>query len=122
MTRIIADHPLASRGRKWITWAVLPFQAANYRNFRREHSLSRAVVEGGWLGGTLTRSCGHGAVQRFNITIEGPNWKDVEDLELPQLPAEGDAIETKYGTCIVTQVEPSPDSEQYAGKMVCRLP
>jgi hypothetical protein len=62
------------------------------------------------------------AVQRFTITIEGPNWKDVEELELPQLPAEGDAIETRYGTCIVTQAEPSADSEQYAGKIVCRLP
>ena len=63
-----------------------------------------------------------GTVQRFIVTIEAPNWKDVEDLELPQLPAEGDAIETKYGTCIVTQAEPSPESEPYAGKMVCRLP
>jgi hypothetical protein len=63
-----------------------------------------------------------GAVQRFTITIEGPNWKDVEELELPQLPADGDAIETRYGTCIVTQAELLPDSEQYAGKIVCRLP
>jgi hypothetical protein len=39
-----------------------------------------------------------------------------------QLPREGDAIETRYGTCIVTQAEPSPDAGQYAGKIVCRLP
>jgi len=102
MTRILAGHPLA----------------ANCRNFRREHSLSRAV---GTAGPERDRAI-MGAVQRFIVTIEAPNWKDVEDLELPQLPAEGDAIETKYGTCIVTQAEPSPDSEQYAGKMVCRLP
>jgi hypothetical protein len=63
-----------------------------------------------------------GAVQRFTITIEAPNWKDVQEVELPQLPGEGDAIETRYGTCIVTQAEPSSDSGQYAGKIVCRLP
>jgi len=63
-----------------------------------------------------------GAVQRFTITIETPDWKDVQEVELPQLPREGDAIETKYGTCIVTQAEPSPDVGPYAGKIVCRLP
>jgi hypothetical protein len=62
------------------------------------------------------------AVQRFTITIETPNWKDVQEVELPQLPGEADAIETKYGTCIVTQAEPSPDGGPYAGKIVCRLP
>jgi hypothetical protein len=39
--------------------AVLHFQAANCRNFRQEHSLSRAVVERGWHGRNLTRSCDH---------------------------------------------------------------
>jgi hypothetical protein len=63
-----------------------------------------------------------GAVQSFTVTIEAPNWKDVQEVELPQLPGEGDAIETKYGTCIVTQAEPSSDGGQYAGKIVCRLP
>jgi hypothetical protein len=80
--------------------------------------LSRAVG----TAGHPTQSCDHGGVQRFTITIEGPNWEDVEELELPQLPADGDAIETRYGTCIVTQAERLPDSEQYAGKIVCRLP
>jgi hypothetical protein len=63
-----------------------------------------------------------GAVQRFTVTIEAPNWKDVQVVELPQLPGEGDAIEIKYGTCIVTQAEPLPAGGQYAGKIVCRLP
>jgi hypothetical protein len=61
-------------------------------------------------------------VQRFTVTIEAPNWKDVQVVELPQLPGEGDAIETKYGTSIVTQAEPLPSGGQYAGTIVCRLP
>jgi hypothetical protein len=61
-------------------------------------------------------------VQKFKVTIEAPNWKDVEEVELPQLPGEGDAIETRYGTSIVTQVEPSPSGGRYAGKIVVRLP
>jgi len=61
-------------------------------------------------------------VKRFTVTIEAPNWKDLQEIELPQLPREGDAIETRYGTCIVTQAEPVPDGGQYAGKIVCRLP
>jgi hypothetical protein len=61
-------------------------------------------------------------VQRFTITIEAPHWKDFQEVELPQLPREGDAIETRYGTCIVTQSELSPEGGQYAGTIVCRLP
>jgi hypothetical protein len=61
-------------------------------------------------------------VQRFTVTIEAPNWKDFQEVELPQLPREGDAIETRYGTCIVTQSEPSPEGGQYAGTIFCRLP
>jgi hypothetical protein len=61
-------------------------------------------------------------VKRFTVTIEAPNWKDLQEIELPQRPREGDAIETRYGTCIVTQAEPVPDGGQYAGKIVCRLP
>ena len=63
-----------------------------------------------------------GAVERFTVTFEAPNWKDVQDVELPQLPSVGDAIETRYRTCIVTQAEPSPGGGRYAGKIVCRLP
>jgi hypothetical protein len=28
-------------------------------------------------------------MQSFIVTIEGPNWEDVEEVELPQLPGEG---------------------------------
>jgi hypothetical protein len=61
-------------------------------------------------------------VQRFAVAVEGPNWQDVEDVELPQLPHEGDTIETRYGTCLVTRTEPLPASSEHAGKIVCRLP
>jgi hypothetical protein len=62
------------------------------------------------------------AIQHFIITIEGPGWEDFEDVELLQLPGEGEPIETKYGTCFVTQADPLPDTEHYDGKIVCRLP
>jgi hypothetical protein len=62
------------------------------------------------------------ALKRFLVTVEGPNLSDVSEAELLQLPEEGEAIETRLGTCIVTSAEPSPDSSQYAGKIVCRLP
>ena len=61
-------------------------------------------------------------MQRFTITIETPSWKDVQEVELPRLPAEGDTIETRYGTCIVTHAELLPDGGEYAGKIVCRFP
>jgi hypothetical protein len=63
-----------------------------------------------------------GAVRRFTVTIEGSNWKDVQEVELPELPREGDTIETRYGTCIVTRAELLSDGGQYAGKIVCRFP
>jgi hypothetical protein len=63
-----------------------------------------------------------GAVRRFTVTIEGSNWKDVQEVELPELPREGDTIETRYGTCMVTRAELLSDGGQYAGKIVCRFP
>jgi hypothetical protein len=61
-------------------------------------------------------------VERFIVTIEGPNWTDTDELELLELPAEGEPIETKLGICIVTHAELSPESGAYAGKIACRLP
>jgi len=61
-------------------------------------------------------------VLRFSVVIEAPNWKDVQDLELGRAPQEGDTIETRYGTCIVTQVELTSEGGSRAGKIVCRLP
>ena len=56
------------------------------------------------------------------ITIEAATWEDVEDVELPRLPAVGETIETKYGTCLVTQTDAAPGTGPYQGKITCRLP
>jgi hypothetical protein len=62
-------------------------------------------------------------IQRFIVMIEGAGWNDVEDVELPTAPSEGDPIETKYGTCLVTSAEPEPQPQSgYDGKISCRLP
>lgn len=54
------------------------------------------------------------------ITIAGPNFTDLEEAELLTFPAEGDPIETKYGTCIVTAVEVANGGQD--GRIECRLP
>jgi len=56
------------------------------------------------------------------IKIETPDWEDVEDVELTRLPLVGETIETKYGTCLVTETDESSGTVPYAGKIVCRLP
>jgi hypothetical protein len=61
-------------------------------------------------------------VQQYIITIEGPGFTDVEDVELLRLPEEGDPIETKYGACIVTATEVLPEDRHYAGRISCRMP
>jgi hypothetical protein len=61
-------------------------------------------------------------IKRFMIRIEAPTWQDVEDVELPRLPAVGETIETKYGTCVVTETDASFNSAPYEGKIVCRVP
>ena len=58
---------------------------------------------------------------RFTVTIEGAGWTDVQQLELPRLPREGELIETKYGTCQVTHSEATPEAEPVAGKIVCSI-
>ena len=61
-------------------------------------------------------------VERFIVTIEGPNWSDSDELELLRLPGEGEPIQTKLGTCTVTHSELTPDAGPYAGRIVCRFP
>ena len=59
-------------------------------------------------------------MHRFIITIEGSGWTEVDEKELPGPPDEGEPIETKVGTCVVTHAELLPDSDH--GTIVCRLP
>lgn len=58
---------------------------------------------------------------RITVTIEGEGWKDVQQLELPQVPREGQLIETKYGTCQVTHSESVAKTEGVDGKIVCSV-
>lgn len=58
-------------------------------------------------------------MQRYTVTIEGAGWTDVQVLELPRLPREGELIETKYGTCLVTHSEATANTEPFAGKIIC---
>jgi hypothetical protein len=60
-------------------------------------------------------------VQKVTVTIEGINWQDMQELELPAIPRVGEALETRYGTCLVTRVDPSTDGDQPA-RIVCRFP
>ena len=66
-------------------------------------------------------ACDHAPIPRFIVTIEGPGWTDVQDVELPRLPDVGESLETKFGTMIVAQAEDAPDLASYAGKIVCRF-
>jgi hypothetical protein len=59
-------------------------------------------------------------VHRFTITIEGPGWTEFDEVELPRPPDEGETIETKVGTCLITHAELLADSDH--GTIVCRLP
>ena len=61
-------------------------------------------------------------MQRFILTIEGPGLEDVSEVELPHPPGEGEAIETRLGTCVITHVRETPAGSQYAGNILCRLP
>jgi hypothetical protein len=59
-------------------------------------------------------------LHRFIITIEGPGWTELDEVELQGPPDEGDPIETKVGTCVVIEAELPPSAEH--GKIICRLP
>lgn len=59
---------------------------------------------------------------RFILTVEGSNFQELDEIELPRPPADGDPIETNVGTCLVLRTEPLDDSSQYSGRIVCRLP
>jgi hypothetical protein len=61
-------------------------------------------------------------VPRFIVTIEGPNFKDLQVIELPRLPTPGEPIETRFGTCLITETASMDDSDEYTGSIVCRLP
>jgi hypothetical protein len=60
-------------------------------------------------------------LKRFIVKIEGPNLTDIEEVELPQLPVEGEPIETRYGTCLIVETK-SLDEGPFAGQITCRLP
>ncbi|MGZ4374901.1 MAG: hypothetical protein ACXVR9_08955 [Gaiellaceae bacterium] len=59
---------------------------------------------------------------RFILTVEGSNFQELDEIELPRPPADGDPIETNLGTCLVLRTEPLDDASQYSGRIVCRLP
>jgi hypothetical protein len=61
-------------------------------------------------------------MRRFLVAIEGSNWNDFQDMELQDAPREGDSIETRYGTCVVTSVQVEPGGGGHAGKIVCAFP
>jgi len=61
-------------------------------------------------------------MQQFIVMIEGHGFSDVEEIELPRPPADGEPLETRYGTCIVVATEPLPDSDRFEGKIACRMP
>jgi hypothetical protein len=60
-------------------------------------------------------------VHRYILNIEGV-IEEIEDVELPHLPVEGDPIETKYGTYVVTKTEDAPEGSSYDGRIFCRAP
>jgi hypothetical protein len=61
-------------------------------------------------------------LQQFILTVEGSNFEELDEIELPRLPQEGDPIETKLGTCFVVRTESAAEGSNYDGRIVCRLP
>ena len=56
------------------------------------------------------------------MRIEGHGWEASMRSNCQVLSSEGETIETKLGTCVVTGVDPMPDSQQFAGTIRCRVP
>ena len=61
-------------------------------------------------------------MQRFIVVVEGLPIEGVEEVELPHVPAVGEPIETRFGTCVVTRTEDPPEGSQYGGRIICRMP
>jgi hypothetical protein len=61
-------------------------------------------------------------LKQFILTVEGPNLEDLEEIELPGPPQEGDPIETRFGTCVVVRTESVADGSGHDGKIICRMP
>ena len=90
-------------------------------SFRRAGRFTADLTRSGCC--SAARVSGESAkVYRYLITIQGVNFEDVENVELPKPPQPGETIETHLGTCIVTSTESMPAESEYAGKIICRLP
>jgi hypothetical protein len=61
-------------------------------------------------------------LERFIVKIEGAAFEDVDEIELPRLPQEGEPIETRLGTCLIVRTKSFDGGSAYAGEIVCRLP
>jgi hypothetical protein len=61
-------------------------------------------------------------LHRFVVAVEGLALEEIEEIELPRLPVEGDTVSTNYGMCIVTRTEPAAEGSEFEGRIVCRLP
>jgi len=61
-------------------------------------------------------------MQRYILKVEGANLEDFEEIELPRLPSDGDPIETRFGTCVVTGTSVLPENSTHDGTIVCRMP
>jgi len=61
-------------------------------------------------------------LHRYVVTVEGLPLDEIEEIELPRLPVEGDTISTNYGMCLVTRTEGVPEGSQFEGRIFCRLP
>ncbi len=61
-------------------------------------------------------------MRRNILEVEGPNLADLEEIELLELPGEGEPIETRFGTCVVTALEEVAGDTPYSGKIICRMP